>query len=116
LVIIFSALVFKPQRINFFFSSATTNTTTTNQPQQGAKKVEQLLDEALARLDRERTVGQTIDELIDELAAVLPQSEEVQLKLRLLVEDREKGRRARALKKQLAARAETLERLEAQVA
>lgn len=103
-------MVSSPYPVTFFFFHQHQH-----QQPQGAKKVEQLLDEALDRLDRERSVGQTIDELIDELRATLPQTESVQLKLRLLVEDREKGRRARALKKQLAARAETLERLEAQV-
>ena len=86
--------------------------------QQGAKKVELLLDEVLEKLDRMdregATEGQTLDELIEQLGAGT-QSEVVQAQLKLLLEDREKSKRARALKKQLSERAKVLERLEAQV-
>ena len=71
--------------------------------------------EKLDRMDREgATEGQTLDELIEQLGAGT-QSGVVQAQLKLLLEDREKSKRARALKKQLSERAKVLERLEAQV-
>lgn len=77
---------------------------------QGAKKVSDLLEKQLAKLDSD---WGNLDSLISELGE-MSQSEEVQDKLKLLYDERERGRTARALKQKLDERARLLERLDQQ--
>ena len=85
---------------------------------QGATRVETLLDESLAKLDASwSNLDLLIEELEAKAAGALPaEAEELRARLQLLVDDREKGRRARALKAQVAARRRVLSRLAAQPA